>query len=151
MKKLKSVDSAGIVPPFAMNSVMPAITLVVDAKPDVIEKFLEYKSEYIQEFFNEFFAGVESPAKKSWIKAVLYMYGVIMNGILRENALYDDVYLAFWNFYRDTREYYSGDLKDATDDFFMRVCELVEIQPVKVCYSRPPAPCDLPDPSELFV
>lgn len=138
-----------------MNSTMPAITLVVDAKPDVIEKFLEYKSEYIQEFFNEFFAGIQYPAKKSWEKAVLYMYGVVMNGILCENTLYDDVYFAFFDFYRDTREYYSGDLKEATDDFFMRVCDLIEdgfeAEPVKVCYSRPPAPCDLPDPSELFV
>jgi hypothetical protein len=137
-----------------MNTTMPAITLVVDAKPDVIKKFLAYKSEYIQEFFNEFFAGIESPANKSWEKTVLYMYGVVMNGILCENVLYDDVYMAFWDFYRDTREYYSGDLKEATDSFFMRVCDLVEsgfeAEPVKVCYSCPPAPCDLPDPSELF-
>lgn len=85
------------------------------------------------------------------------MYSQIMGGILSENILYDDMYFAFLDFYMDTREYYNGVLKDAVDDFFIRVTEMrdksgiaVEVQPVKVCYSSIPLASEVPDPSGLF-
>lgn len=139
-----------------MSSPVP-ITIVAAAKTVVVKDFLNYKSEYIQEFFNECFIGIKCPAKNSWEKAVLYMYSQIMGGILSENILYDDMYFAFLDFYMDTREYYNGVLKDAVDDFFIRVTEMrdksgiaVEVQPVKVCYSSIPLASEVPDPSGLF-
>jgi hypothetical protein len=142
-----------------MNSLAP-ISLVINSKSDMIEKFREYKAEYVQEFFNDFFIGAEYPAKNAWEKTVMYMYSVVMSGIVDENVLYEDVYVAFSDFYCDTREYYTGPISEAVDNFFIRMVGMIEhaihakenddVQPVKMCYSRPPTVCDLPSPSELF-